>query len=151
MSAKYACVHFIILYIYKEMKCVNYCQGRINRILKRRELIVCKYSGCTLLAIVGVLFLPMNCNRNIIPTYGANLHNKTCEKLMFLIASTLMNFSNLKGDFSPQSTPPHPPPWIRPRLYYNSMIIFYTYKYLSSESARVGLARAVPPLIQTSG
>ena len=35
-----------------------------------------KYSGCTLFAIVGVVFPPMNCNRDIIPTYSANLHNK---------------------------------------------------------------------------
>ena len=35
-------------------------------------LIVCKYGGCTLLAIVGVVFYPMNCNRDIIPTYSAN-------------------------------------------------------------------------------
>ena len=45
---------------------------------------MCKYSGCTLLAIVRVVFSPMNCNRDIIPTYSANLHNTTGEKLMLL-------------------------------------------------------------------
>ena len=59
-------------------------------------LIVHKYSGCILLAIIGVVFSPMNCNRDNIPTYSANLHNKTGEKLIFLIASTFMNLSNLK-------------------------------------------------------
>ena len=28
-----------------------------------------KYSGCTLIAIIGVVFSPMNFNRDIIPTY----------------------------------------------------------------------------------
>ena len=41
-----------------------------------------KYSGYTLYAIV-VVFSTMNCNRHIIPTHSANLHNKTGEKLMF--------------------------------------------------------------------
>ena len=64
-----------------------------------------KYSGCTLFAIVGVVFPPMNCNRDIIPTYSANLHNKTSEKLIFLIASTFMNLSNMKrkGGLKPPS------------------------------------------------
>ena len=43
-----------------------------------------KYSGCTLIAIIGVVFSTMNCNRDIIPTYSANLRNKTGKKLMFL-------------------------------------------------------------------
>ena len=38
-----------------------------------KVLIVRKYSGAQ-----------MNCNRDIIPTYSANLHNKTGKKLMFL-------------------------------------------------------------------
>ena len=37
-------------------------------ILKGRELIVCKYSGHTLITIVEVVFSPMNCNRNILLT-----------------------------------------------------------------------------------
>ena len=44
---------------------------------------MCEYSGCTLIAIVGVVFSPMNCDRNIILTYSANLPNKTGETLMF--------------------------------------------------------------------
>ena len=36
--------------------------------MKGKGLIVHKYSGRTLIAIVGVVFSPMNCNRNIIPT-----------------------------------------------------------------------------------
>ena len=67
-------------------------------------------SGYTLLAIVGVVFLPMNCNRNIIPTYSANLHNKTGENLIFVIASTFMNLSLNGGGASAHKRPPPPPP-----------------------------------------
>ena len=63
-------------------------------------------SGYTLLAIVGVVFPSMNCNRDIIPTYSANLHNKTGENLMLLIASIFMNLGG--GGLQPPK-PPSPP------------------------------------------
>ena len=48
---------------------------------------MCKYSECILIIIVGVDFSQMNCNRDVIPTYNANLHTKTGEKLLFFYDS----------------------------------------------------------------
>ena len=79
-------------------------RGR-SRILKGRGLIVGKYKWVHITLVVGVVFPSMNCNRDIIPTYSANLHNKTGENLMFLIASIFMNLGGGGGGVG--FSPPH--------------------------------------------